>query len=208
MTPGALARIIGEAAGDRRRPGGGERCELCGEELPVEDTPAECAPGEHRHLYDTERDEVLCACRPCSLLFVRGKAGDGHYRLVPRRRVRLPPVDTTPLGVPVGLAFFVPHTDGTVTAHYPSPAGATRWETDPGAWQDVVAACPPLGTLAPDVEALLVNTARGGRHHWITPVDDCFRMVAVVRREWRGLSGGGTVWPAVERFFAELTERT
>jgi hypothetical protein len=68
----------------------------------------------------------------------------------------------------------------------------------------VVNHCPALGTLAPDVEALLVNTARGAQHHWLVPIDDCLRLVAVVRQTWKGLSGGNQVWPAVERFFAEL----
>ncbi|WP_055491133.1 DUF5947 family protein [Streptomyces sp. TP-A0356] len=194
MTTGALARVIRSAA-DRRADA--ERCDLCGVDV----------PSEHRHLLETGREEVLCACRPCSLLFVEGAASEGRYRLVPSRRVRLPPVRTQALGVPVGLAFFVRHTDGTVTAHYPSPAGATRWEADPTAWQDVVTRCPQLATLEPEVEALLVNTARSAQHHWITPIDDCFRMVALVRREWRGLSGGGRVWPAIEQFFAELTEQ-
>ena len=195
MPAGALARVIRDAAELRTR--AEEHCELCG--APV--------PDDHRHLVDTGREELLCACRPCSLLFVRDAASEGRYRLVPQRRVRLGPVDTKALGVPVGLAFFVPRQDGTVTAHYPSPAGATRWDADPAAWRALVADCPPLATLEPDVEALLVNTARGLKHHWITPVDDCFRMVALVRREWRGLSGGGRVWPALEQFFAELTER-
>ncbi|MFD1657810.1 DUF5947 family protein [Streptomyces caeni] len=194
MTSGALARVIRSAAG--RRPDA-ERCDLCGADVP---------PG-HRHLLDTDREGLLCACRPCSLLFAGREAAQGRYRLVPRRRVRLPPVGTRALGVPVGLAYFVPRGDGTVTAHYPSPAGATRWEAEPQAWRDAVAHCPPLAGLEPDVEALLVNTARAAKHHWIVPVDDCFRLVAVVRREWRGLSGGGRVWPEIERFFAELTER-
>lgn len=194
MTSGALARVIRSAA-DRRADA--ERCDLCGVDVPA----------EHRHLLDTGQEQVLCACRPCSLLFVGDGASEGRYRLVPRRRVRLPPVSTRALGVPVGLAFFVRHTDDTVTAHYPSPAGATRWEAEPTAWHGVVADCPTLATLEPEVEALLVNTAFSAQHHWITPIDDCFRMVALVRREWRGLSGGSRVWPAVEAFFAELTEQ-
>jgi hypothetical protein len=194
MTSGALARVIRSAA-DRRSDA--EDCDLCGAGL----------PSEHRHLFDRGREDVLCACRPCSLLFVNDEASEGRYRLVPRRRVRLPRVDTRTLGVPVGLAFFVRRAGDTVAAHYPSPAGATQWEADPGAWRDVVAQCPPLATLEPDVEALLVNTARSARHHWITPIDDCFRLVALVRREWRGLSGGSRVWPAVDQFFAELTEQ-
>ncbi|MFC3575067.1 DUF5947 family protein [Streptomyces yaanensis] len=194
MTSGALARVIRSAA---RRRADAEHCDLCGAGI----------PSEHRHLLDTSQEEVLCACRPCSLLFVEDAASEGRYRLVPQRRVRLPPVATKALGVPVGLAFFVRRADGTVSAHYPSPAGATRWEADPEAWRDVVARCPPLATLEPDVEALLVNTARSAKHHWIAPIDDCFRVVALVRREWRGLSGGSRVWPAVDEFFAELTEQ-
>ena len=88
----------------------------------------------HRHLLDATADQVLCACRPCSVLFVRDAASEGHYRLIPHRRERLAPVPTAALGVPVGLAFFVPRADGSVRAHYPSPAGPTRWEVDSEAW--------------------------------------------------------------------------
>ncbi|MBN0042827.1 hypothetical protein JS756_01595 [Streptomyces actuosus] len=190
---GALARVIRSTAD--RRAADEERCDLCA--APV--------AGEHRHVYDGERQEVLCACRPCALLFVRDEASEGHYRLVPERRLRLPPLDTAPLGVPVGLAFFVPHPDGTVTAHYPGPAGAVRWQVEASAWREVAAGCPLVESVTPDVEALLMNTARDARHHWIVPVDDCFRLVALVRREWRGLSGGTRVWPAVDGFFADLT---
>ncbi|MFF4802981.1 DUF5947 family protein [Streptomyces sp. NPDC001351] len=195
-TDGALARLI-RSSPEPRPEAETERCDLCA--APV--------PEEHRHLYDTAAEEMRCACGPCSVLFADGAAGDGHYRLVPRRRIRLPRVDTGVLGVPVGLVFFVPRSDGTVTAEGPSPAGAMRWEVDAAAWQRLTAACPQLASVEPDVEALLVNTVHGLDHHWIVPVDDCYRMIAVVRREWRGLSGGGRVWPAVERFFDDLTER-
>lgn len=192
---GALGRVLRRAGARSRLPV--ERCDLCGVGV----------PGGHRHLLDLDRGEPMCACQACSLLFVQEAAGHRRYRLVPSRRVRLEPVPTQGLGVPVGLAFFVPRTDGTVLAHYPSPAGATQWEVAADAWQAVVAERPLLGGLAPDVEALLVNSARGGRHCWLVPVDDCFRLVALVRREWKGLSGGGRVWPEIERFFAELSER-
>ncbi|MFF4225028.1 DUF5947 family protein [Streptomyces sp. L500] len=195
MTGGALARVIARPAAGPS--GETDRCDLCG-------TPAEDG---HRHLYGTERAEVLCACRACALLFTREAAGADHYLLIPTRRVRLPPVPTEGLGVPVGLAFFVPRAGGEVTAHYPSPAGATRWEVVPESWREVVGRCPPLRTLVPEVEALLVNTARGRQDHWIVPVDDCYRLVALVRREWRGLSGGDRIRPAIDRFFADLAER-
>jgi hypothetical protein len=188
----ALERII--RRGSSRSQESGPRCELCS--APV--------AAEHRHLLDTEAAVVLCACQACSLLFSRDAASEGHYRLVPQRRVRLEAVPTKDLGVPVGLAFFALRPDGTVIAHYPSPAEATRWEVDPQAWANVVTSCPTLHTLAPDVEALLVNTTRGAQHHWLVPIDDCLRLVAVIRQTWKGLSGGNQVWPEIERFFAGL----
>jgi hypothetical protein len=194
-TAGALARVI--QRGRCRREQAAERCDLCS--VPV--------PGPHRHLLDTERDEVLCTCQPCSLLFVDETASRGHYRLVPRRRMRLDGISVRALGVPVGLAFFVPHDDGAVIAHYPSPLGATQWEIGTGVWQQAVRSCPPLGGLQPEVEALLVNTTHQAQHRWLTPIDDCFRLVALVRGEWRGMSGGSTVWPEIQRFFGELTEQ-
>jgi hypothetical protein len=111
------------------------------------------------------------------------------------------------LGVPVGLAFFVRHADGSVSAHYPSPAGATRWTVDPAAWATATSGRPELAGLAADVEALLVNTARGRQDAWLVPIDDCHRLVAVVRRHWKGLSGGDLVWPRIEQFFDELSSQ-
>ena len=64
-----------------------------------------------------------------------------------------------------------------------------------------------LGSLEPDVEALLVNRARGARQHFIVPIEDPYRLVALMRSRWRGLAGGEDVWEAIEGFFAELSER-
>ncbi|MEU5850781.1 DUF5947 family protein [Saccharopolyspora shandongensis] len=192
MRSAALERLARQV----RRRAEGQPCDVCG--APV--------PDEHRHVLDLGRRELMCACRACAVLFDRDAAGGDHLRLVPQRRQRLEPVPTADLGVPVGLAFFTIQSDGAVVAHYPSPAGAAEWEVDPHIWQEVVDRHAQLGTMAREVEALLVNTARGQREHWIVPVEDCFRLIAVVRREWSGLSGGSTVWPAIEQFFAALAE--
>lgn len=190
MRTAALERLVRREP----RPGAAERCDLCGE--PV---------GEpHRHLLDVGGHAILCACQACWLLFDREGASEGRYRQVPRRRTRLPAVPARDLGVPVGLAFFVIGDDGVVRAHYPSPAGSTQWEIDPESWRRTARAFPELAGLAPEVEALLINTARDRDEHWLVPIDECFRLVAVIRREWRGLSGGGTVWPEIDEFFAGL----
>ncbi|WP_163553882.1 DUF5947 family protein [Candidatus Frankia alpina] len=198
---GALDRVV--RAGAIRAGQDGERCDLC----------AAGVPNDHRHLLDESRDSVLCLCRACALLFDRDAAARGHYRLIPQRRLRVVDLDRDgsdprALGIPVGLAFIVPGDDGEVRARYPSPMGATHWDLEPVAWRRLVARAPVLAGLTPRVEALLANTARNRREFWIVPIDDCYRLVAVVRREWTGLSGGIRVWPAVDDFFAALPDRS
>lgn len=193
-TTGALRRVI------RRPEGAGaavERCDLCG--VPM--------PERHRHVLDEHSGELLCTCQACKLLFEREAAGRGHYRLIPDKRTRLPEIAPGDLGIPVSLAFVLRHADGAVVAHYPNPLGETRWEVDTEVWQAACERVPPLRDLLPAVQALLVHTGRGRREHWIVPVDDCYRLVALIRREWTGLSGGPTVWPAVDEFFAGLAGR-
>ncbi|WP_308294723.1 DUF5947 family protein [Streptomyces sp. JJ66] len=182
----------------------GERCDLCAQ--PLDEA--------HRHLLDLLSDEVSCACRACALLFDRQAAGGAHYRLLPRRRLRLPD-DTIDdalwagLGLPVDLVFLTRHAaSGEVTARYPSPLGTLRAHPDAGVWHEVTAKHPALADLADDVEALLVHRARDRREHWLLPLDDCYRLAALVRAHWKGLSGGQEVWQRVDGFFAELTELT
>jgi hypothetical protein len=191
---GALQRAIDRAAG--RRAGTVERCGLCGTEVT---TP-------HRHVLDVSDEAPRCVCTACALLLGRDGAGGGHYRLIPTRRLRLTELSTEPLGVPVGIAFFVKHHDGPVVAHYPSPLGGTRSEVDPVAWAGVEAGSPALAGMLPAVEALLVRAshAPGRTEHWIVPVDECYRLVAVIREHWTGMAGGAAVWREVARFFEEL----
>jgi hypothetical protein len=167
---------------------------------------------------DLDTRQVLCACRPCSLLMDRPAAGGGHWRLIPERRVRLTgfeldDVTWERLQIPVEMAFFFQSSAaGRVMAFYPSPMGATESRLGLDAWAGLETANPVLGTLEPDVEALLVNRARGARRQWLVPIDDCYRLVAVIRTRWRGFTGGREVWQEIDRFFEELdsvaTERS
>ena len=92
-------------------------------------------------------------------------------------------------------------------AFYPSPMGPTESALELDAWAALEAANPILATLEPDVEALLVNRARGARRHWIVPLDDCYALVGVIRTHWRGLTGGAEVWREVARTFEGLDRR-
>src|SRR3712207_7958838 len=55
-----------------------EHCDLCGEPI----------PSEHRHLLEVSTREIMCACRPCSILFDSEAASEGKYRLIPDRQDR------------------------------------------------------------------------------------------------------------------------
>jgi hypothetical protein len=180
-----------------------EHCDLCGEAI---------AP-EHRHLMDLESREIKCACRACTLLFDRRAAGGGHFRLVPDRRLHIEDFDMddvrwADLRIPVDMAFFFHRSDaGRVVAYYPSPAGPTESLLELDAWEEIERANPIVGSLEPDVEALLVNRSRGAREHFVVPIDDCYRLVGLLRANWRGLTGGSEVGERIEGFFEELASR-
>jgi hypothetical protein len=157
--------------------------------------------------------ELLCACRACTILFDRSAAGGGHYRLVPDRIRRVVDFELDELqwqafGIPVDMAFFFRSTPlERVAAFYPSPVGATESLLSLGAWSDLEERNPVLGTMEPDVEALLVNRARGAREHLLAPVDACYGLVGLIRTRWKGLGGGDEVWTAIGAFFDDLRRR-
>ena len=177
-----------------------ERCDLCGDEVPA----------EHRHLIDVKDRRLLCACRPCSILFDHRGAGGGHYRLLPQRSRNLGDFDLDDalwqsFRIPVDLAFFF-HSSvaARVVAFYPAPAGATESLLELDAWDDLVSRNPVLAEMEPDVEALLVNRTGGAQDHWIVPVDRCYELVGLIRLHWKGFGGGPEVWRQVEAFFDRL----
>jgi hypothetical protein len=175
-----------------------ERCELCGLEL---------AP-EHSHLVELASRRLTCACEPCAVLF--SGQGAGKYRRVPRRAEFLPDFRLTDLAwqaldLPIGMAFFVQSSAaGRVLALYPSPAGATEAPVPPEAWQQLAEDNPVLRDFEPDVEALLVNRIGEARECYRVGIDQCYKLVGLIRMHWRGFSGGAAVWDEIGRFFAGL----
>ncbi len=101
---------------------------------------------------------------------------------------------------------FVRHAGNRVSAFYPSPAGATQSGLALEAWEELVAACPLLSTMEPEVEALLVCRRRDRSQAWIAPLDSCYELVGRLRRHWRGFEGGEEAWREIDGFFASLDE--
>jgi hypothetical protein len=179
-----------------------EHCELCGLNLPA----------EHSHLVEPVSRKLVCSCDPCAILF-SGQQG-GRYRRVPRDIESLPDFRLSDgqweeLHLPIDLTFFVESTPARrVLAFYPSPAGAVESLLTLEAWQALVEQNPVLSKLEPDVEALVVNRMKGERAYYRTPIDECFKLVGLIRIHWRGLSGGNEVWDEVAKFFTSLNERS
>jgi hypothetical protein len=122
---------------------------------------------------------------------------------------RLTDLDWNRLGVPIGLAFFLNSTPtGEVIAVYPSPGGPTESQLELETWNELVEENPVLAKMQPDTEALLVNRTRGARHYYLAPVDQCYRLVGILRSHWRGLTGGTEVWRRIDEFFADLKQRS
>lgn len=183
----------------------GELCELC--TVPITD--------EHDHLVDVESRSLMCACRGCYLLFTPDGAGGNRFRAVPDRHLSfddftLSPAQWDSLQIPVSVAFFFRNsTLDRVAAFYPSPAGATESLLDLEAWDEVVAANPVLGSMVPDVEALLIRTTRGsGPECHLVPIDVCYELVGLIRGAWKGFDGGQDAGEQLDEFFARVRSRS
>jgi hypothetical protein len=180
-----------------------ERCELCSAELPA----------EHEHLVEPQARQMICACQACSILF-SGQSETLKYRRVPRRTrylstFRLTDAQWESLMLPIGMAFFFHSTPaGKVVALYPSPAGATESLLDLEAWDEIVQDNPVLSEMEKDTEALLVNRVKGASEYYVVPIDECYKLVGLIRAYWQGLSGGQEVWEEIGKFFAELKEKS
>lgn len=180
-----------------------ERCELCAAEL----------AHEHQHLIDPIQRKLVCSCEACSILFSH-QAGL-KYKRVPRRvrwlsNFKMSDGQWEAMRIPIEMAFFFHSSpDAKVAAFYPSPAGATESLLPLDSWNEIARENPALNDMEADVEALLVNRVgqarrSGGAVYAIAPIDECYKLVGLIRTHWKGFGGGTEVWREIEKFFAEL----
>jgi hypothetical protein len=183
-----------------------ERCEMCSLELDE----------EHQHLVEPANRKLICACEACAILF-EGQSST-KYKRVPREVRYLQDFQLTDaqwdgLMVPIEMAFFFKSSPvGKMIALYPSPAGPTESLLSLDTWSDIVHMNPVLSEMQDDVSALLVNRVghvRGASpaEYYLVPIDECYKLVGLIRTHWRGFSGGTEVWREIGAFFTSLKKR-
>lgn len=186
----------------------GERCDMCRTDL----------ADEHSHVVDLDNRSLMCACRPCYLLFSVGGAGGKRFRAVPDRYVALPGFalgagQWDELQIPVGMAFFFYNSqEERFVAFYPSPAGATESLLPLDAWDRLAAGNPELAGMGADVEALLVRArhlaqAPVSAEGYLVPIDACYELVGQMRRLWQGFDGGQEARAELDAFFERVKAR-
>jgi Family of unknown function (DUF5947) len=190
----------------RKRPAV-ERCEMCSRELYP----------EHDHMVEPASHKLICACEACAILF--DGQSNARYKRVPRtvkflQDFQLSDGQWDSLMVPIEMAFFFkssPH--GRVIALYPGPAGAIESQLPLETWDDIASANPLLQNMEADIVALLANrvgASRGTRpaEYYLVPIDECYKLVGLIRTHWRGLSGGTEVWRELGIFFDSLKNKS
>jgi Family of unknown function (DUF5947) len=115
--------------------------------------------------------------------------------------------------VPIEMAFFFKSSpQEKIIALYPSPAGPTESLLPLDTWSDIAQWNPVLAEMEADTTALLVNRvgrARGSSpaEYYLVPIDECYKLVGLIRTHWRGLSGGTEVWRELSAFFGSLKKK-
>jgi len=178
-----------------------ERCELCGNPI---------GP-RHEHLFEPKNRQLHCACEACAILFSADQSQ--RYRRVPSHVTALPELEISAqlwqsMHIPINLAFFYRSGEsGKVVAVYPSPGGGVESLLPMDSWEEISAKSPAVTKMQSDVEAVVVNHIKGRRDCFLVSIDECYKLVGLIRSNWRGLSGGQEAWQAIGSFFDELARR-
>ena len=164
---------------------------------------------DHRHLLHLVERRIVCVCETCWSM----RSGDPEFRPPGSRTLWLEDFDIadeiwSSFQIPIGLAFLMRSSVSRgVVALYPSPVGATESELELTAWDALCAANPVLDQMEPDAEALIVNRTADVHQYAIVPVDQCYRMVGLIKSRWEGITGGRGVEEAIGEFFERVRER-
>ena len=176
-----------------------ELCGFCAAELSQ----------NHEHLLEIATRKMECVCRGCAILFTNQGQ---KYQRVPRRvraleDFRMTDAQWEALAIPIGMAFLsYSSRDNKVVALYPSPGGPIESLLPLESWEEIANDNPRVREMKPDVEGLLIHRIRSARDYYLIPIDECFKLVGIIRTHWKGISGGYTLWEQVANFLSALKQ--
>jgi hypothetical protein len=175
-----------------------EHCELCASDI----------SNEHQHLIVPGNLNCICSCDACALLF-DSQTGN-KFRRIPKgaqwlKDFAISDSQWQNLELPVELVFIYKNSLSQARiALYPSPAGAMESFVSAENWTDLTASNPSIRSLKDDVEALLINRKGDIREYYRAPIDECFKLVGILRTSWHGFGGGPEVWKKIDLFFEKM----
>jgi hypothetical protein len=204
MNPGSKDNVAMLQQMMQKKPPAGERCDYCSTPLSA----------QHSHLIELAERRILCACRPCYIVFEPEGAAQGKYRAIPDRfreivAFSIEDMQWDALQVPIGLAFFFYNSlEKRMVAFYPSPAGATESLLPLDTWSEITAAHPDLASIKPDVEAILIQRNKDVSRSFIVPIDSAYELVGLIRTSWKGFDGGEEAHKKIAEYFEKVGERS
>lgn len=169
---------IGRGTSPELEAPGQSSCPLCSADMEL----------SSNHLFEVAIREVVTVCDDCALKYER--LPGGPLKSIPR--------ETRPL-----LDFRMPHSisaiqfKGNVTFLFYSTATAKIMSICPTAngpvestvsreiWKQLIEANPVLQEMRPDVEALLMTGNEDLREFFVAPIDVCYDLVKMFRKDWR-----------------------
>ena len=52
-----------------------------------------------------------------------------------------------------------------------------------------------------------MNRVTTPHEYYLAPIDECYRLVGLIRSKWRGFSGGTEAWKEIANFFVTLRKK-
>lgn len=189
-----------------------ERCDFCASEI----------KGEHRHLIEPGSKSVACACNICVLtsssLRKITSQGAFHYKIIPElysvvSDFVMPEEVWASLSIPVDMAFFVySSTKEDLEVFFPSPLGPIQSELSQHSKSLLKTMNPIIKVLSHednrDALALLVNRTETSSEYFLIPIDQCYKLIGLMRKNWRGFGGGKEMHVMIAQFFQELRSKS
>jgi hypothetical protein len=174
---------------------------------------------DHGHLLDMAGHRIVCVCKRCTRRGAEPKGGSVSPPQFKRIRstclyvadFRIP--DGATISSPAGIFFlFFSSSWNRVRAFYPGPAGALESKLGLVTFNKLKSSNPILAELLlepnTDVLALVVNRSRRPYEHYLVPIDECYRLVGLMRREWGAATDGRLLHESTNEFFRQLRAKS